>query len=389
MYHYLSAGQLQRLKEHRYCSEGRSISEFIFQPFWNWVVTLMPLWVAPNLITILGLILNVVTSTLVILNSPQANSHDVPSYIFIFCAIGLFLYQTLDAIDGKQARRTNTSSPMGELFDHGCDAVSTIFVTVSISCALSLGSNPNYLFFFFINNSALFYVAHWQSYCSGKLSFSKIDVTEAQVEAIFGYIAAGIYGPQVFLNRVSFLPYNVSIAKSLILVVGLGALFYCLCAFAKIFRGGVGKNGTTVAQTSVLSPIVPLGIIFTCAFYVFKHSGEDLFVSHPCLFMLTFGACSAKLTCNLVIASMSKSALEMLDACMIGPCALVFYIYFGGNGILSMVGIHLPEYYLLVGILIFTIIHFVQFSVGVCIEISRDFQINVFSIPYTPEKKEN
>lgn len=40
-------------------------------------------------------------------------------------AVGLFLYQSLDAIDGKQARRTNSSSPLGELFDHGCDAVST------------------------------------------------------------------------------------------------------------------------------------------------------------------------------------------------------------------------------------------------------------------------
>lgn len=83
MYRYLSAGQLQRLKEHKYSSEGRSILEFIFQPFWNWVVTLMPLWVAPNLITILGLIINVATSTLVVLHSPQADSHDVSFFYLI------------------------------------------------------------------------------------------------------------------------------------------------------------------------------------------------------------------------------------------------------------------------------------------------------------------
>ncbi len=35
------------------------------------------------------------------------------------CALGLFFYQTMDVIDGKQARRTGTSSPLGELFDHG------------------------------------------------------------------------------------------------------------------------------------------------------------------------------------------------------------------------------------------------------------------------------
>jgi hypothetical protein len=43
----------------------------------------------------------------------------------LLCGIGLFIYQSLDAIDGKQARRTGSSTPLGELFDHGCDSVST------------------------------------------------------------------------------------------------------------------------------------------------------------------------------------------------------------------------------------------------------------------------
>ena len=48
-----------------------------------------------------------------------------PRWVYLFCAIGLFVYQSLDAIDGKQARRTNTNTPLGELFDHGCDSLST------------------------------------------------------------------------------------------------------------------------------------------------------------------------------------------------------------------------------------------------------------------------
>lgn len=48
-----------------------------------------------------------------------------PPWVFLFCALGIFIYQSLDAIDGKQARRTNSSSPLGELFDHGCDSIST------------------------------------------------------------------------------------------------------------------------------------------------------------------------------------------------------------------------------------------------------------------------
>lgn len=45
--------------------------------------------------------------------------------MYLVTAFGLFIYQSLDAIDGKQARRTNSSTPLGELFDHGCDSVST------------------------------------------------------------------------------------------------------------------------------------------------------------------------------------------------------------------------------------------------------------------------
>lgn len=48
-----------------------------------------------------------------------------PTWAYLACALGLFIYQSLDAIDGKQARRTNSSTPLGELFDHGCDSLST------------------------------------------------------------------------------------------------------------------------------------------------------------------------------------------------------------------------------------------------------------------------
>lgn len=44
---------------------------------------------------------------------------DCPGWVYMSWAIGLFLYQTFDACDGAQARRTRQSGPLGELFDHG------------------------------------------------------------------------------------------------------------------------------------------------------------------------------------------------------------------------------------------------------------------------------
>lgn len=78
--------------------------------------------------------------------SPNARE-ETPRWACALCALGIFIYQSLDAIDGKQARRTNTSTPLGELFDHGCDSISTVFVAISTCISIQLGHYPNWMFF--------------------------------------------------------------------------------------------------------------------------------------------------------------------------------------------------------------------------------------------------
>ncbi|MFM7852058.1 MAG: CDP-alcohol phosphatidyltransferase family protein [Flammeovirgaceae bacterium] len=65
----------------------------------------------------------------------------MPSYCFYFLAIAVWTYSTLDAIDGKQARRTKSSSPLGQLFDHGCDSFSTTFFVLALAQAFKLNSS--------------------------------------------------------------------------------------------------------------------------------------------------------------------------------------------------------------------------------------------------------
>ncbi|VEN39761.1 unnamed protein product [Callosobruchus maculatus] len=80
------------------------------------------------------------------LYSPDAKT-ETPRWALAFCALGLFIYQSLDAIDGKQARRTGTANPLGELFDHGCDSLSTVFVALSACIAIQIGYYPGWMFF--------------------------------------------------------------------------------------------------------------------------------------------------------------------------------------------------------------------------------------------------
>ncbi len=77
----LSVTQLKNLAEHKYSATGTSLLEPYFQPFWCWLVEQMPLSLAPNLITIIGLVLNVLTSTIVILKSPNGSDDVCVTFI--------------------------------------------------------------------------------------------------------------------------------------------------------------------------------------------------------------------------------------------------------------------------------------------------------------------
>ena len=46
---------------------------------------------------------------------------------------------------------------------------------------------------------------------------------------------------------------------------------------------------------------------------------------------------------------MSKSPLDMLDMCMLGPMILVCWIYFGVTGWLALINVTLTEYHILWG----------------------------------------
>jgi ethanolaminephosphotransferase len=41
-----------------------------------------------------------------------------PGWVYASFALGVWMYSTMDNIDGKQARRTGTSSGLGELFEY-------------------------------------------------------------------------------------------------------------------------------------------------------------------------------------------------------------------------------------------------------------------------------
>ncbi|GFT47327.1 hypothetical protein NPIL_537981 [Nephila pilipes] len=366
--------QLKKLSEHKYNSCGNTLMDPLLQPFWNWLVTKLPLWLAPNLMTISGLIITIATTLILVYYSPDAQQ-EPPSWAFLLCAAGLFVYQSLDACDGKQARRTGSSSPLGELFDHGCDSISTVFVSLGICIAVKLGAYPNWMFFQCFIAIILFYCAHWQTYITGSLRFGKFDVTECQCTIIIAHVISAVFGTNVWLAKIPFL--NVEVRLVPIILALCVSVVLCYYHIAALCKGGVGKNGSSVAGTSVLSPSIPIGIVIILAITIYQKSTENIYEIHPCLYILAFGIVAAKVTNKLVVAHMTKSELDYFDSILIGPGMLFLNQYFNT---------FINEHIVLWLCLVYCIADLLHYCTIVCNQICSHMNIQLFRI--TPKIKQ-
>lgn len=127
--HFVNSEDIANLERWRYKVIDNSITTQLYTPFWNFVVSLLPRWLAPNVVTLLGLICTIAVFY-VCTTMPNNGSRAVVIVVL------LFLYQTLDAADGKHARKLRNGSPIGELCDHACDNVSTIFCAYQLATLL-------------------------------------------------------------------------------------------------------------------------------------------------------------------------------------------------------------------------------------------------------------
>lgn len=81
------------------------------------------------------------------------------------------LFQILsDGIDGKQARRTGTSGPLGELFDHGVDSYSAVLIPIYVFSLFGQKElSPLRMHFVTWNIFLNFYLTHFEKYNTGVL----------------------------------------------------------------------------------------------------------------------------------------------------------------------------------------------------------------------------
>jgi len=74
---------------------------------------------------------------------------NIPNWNFFVFAFACFAYQTFDAVDGVHARMLKASSPLGQLFDHGIDALlHGALLTTQMQAMKTGGSFMSFVYFF-------------------------------------------------------------------------------------------------------------------------------------------------------------------------------------------------------------------------------------------------
>lgn len=171
--------------------ENSFLAEKFLNSYWNYCVSFVPLWVAPNVLTAVGFVSQMLGFAAMMYYNPDFSS-DVPPWVYFFCAFSLFFYQTLDNIDGKQARRTNSSSPLGELFDHVSDSIGVGMMICTVGASCRVGPVLTIIIFFCV--VAPFYFHHWEEKFTGELILGRFDgPTESQCFVVVLHCLNGVF----------------------------------------------------------------------------------------------------------------------------------------------------------------------------------------------------
>lgn len=190
----IDANGLQQIADYKYVAGSYTPFDLFLNPFATKCCELLPVWMAPNLVTSLGGSCIFLMLCLNIFYSPDFTDR-VPSWVLALNGPLLISYTWMDWLDGKQARRTGTSSPLGQLFDHGVDCLCVIghFIILASVFAPHLTSKRVTLAMLTLTQTGFFcaqlveYYYHWLPHAIGGM----VGVSETNVLfAVFSVVMA-------------------------------------------------------------------------------------------------------------------------------------------------------------------------------------------------------
>lgn len=309
---YCPDDALENLKNYKYNSVDKSyVSKYILKPYWEFCTKLFPLSMAPNLITLTGFGFMVINLILAIILVPDLEG---PTYRWFYfsCSLGLWLYSTFDNVDGKQARRTKQSSPLGELFDHGCDSLNCAVGSIVEAAALGLGQSY-YTYVFTMITILTFFYSTWENYYTGRLYLGYINgPTEGLIIGTLIMFLSGVFGPQMWWKPLSHYlgDWVNSIVTEKCKLIDMVLLFMIIFSiisqipitFYSVYKA-CKKNGESFVNA--LTSTLPF-LIYGAATYLWVSSPySTVLTDHQILFIIVIGIVFGRIATDIILAHVS------------------------------------------------------------------------------------
>ncbi|KAF2808590.1 ethanolaminephosphotransferase 1 [Mytilinidion resinicola] len=308
---------LAHLKTYKYSSVDKSlISRYILKHYWNGFVELLPLWLAPNMVTLLGFFFILGNVALLSIYVPDLVGPG-PSWLYYSFAVGLWMYSTMDNVDGKQARRTGTSSGLGELFDHGIDSLNCTLASLLETAAMGYGPTKTGAFTALIPCLPMFF-STWETYHTHTLYLGYFNgPTEGLILACTIMILSGYYGPEMWstplvahfpslephIGQTTFRDLWVPILISSFLIAHLPA---CIVNVSKARRA----QGLSILPLFVEWTPMAIFVASTAAWLGSPHSNL-LTDNHLVLFCLTMSLVFGRMTTKIILAHLTHQPFPM------------------------------------------------------------------------------
>jgi ethanolaminephosphotransferase len=205
-----SGSDLSLLYKHFYGKVAQYLVDNVIPPTW-----------APNSITLAGFACTLIPHLIIMFSYPHDLKGEVPSWMCLLAAVGQLAYVILDNCDGKQARKTGSSSPLGLLFDHGCDAINTFICGLTLFTTIQLG-NSFWSVWGFIVAFVIFFMATWEEYYIEALNLPCFNgANEGIMGVIIMLLISAFFGTS-FWNQMIFgfeIKYHVLFFFTVVAVV--------------------------------------------------------------------------------------------------------------------------------------------------------------------------
>lgn len=284
------------------------ISRYILRPYWEWVtVNLIPLWMAPNLITLIGTLFIFASFISAVYFSPELDE-PVPKALNFVLAACLWIYSTMDNVDGKQARRTRSSSPLGELFDHGCDSLVTGMGCVMQLASLGLARSPFGMLAVFLAFWS-FYLPTWEEYHTGVLYLGYINgPTEGILAFCVMYGLTGIYGPDLW-KTILVADWTIEQVLGALFAVSF-VLFALPSSLLNVYKSCRAKRESFISALFTLAPFTSLSMCV--GLLIFKQDLTN--TEHFALFMGLLTVLFGRLATSVIYAHLLNQPYPSLPA---------------------------------------------------------------------------